>query len=51
VAVALFSLLLRVPSVIVPETVNFLLNPSHKLAAKLRIKDMFPYPFDLPLKR
>jgi RES domain-containing protein len=45
------SVLLRVPSVIVPETVNFLLNPSHKLAAKFRITDVFPYPFDLRLKR
>jgi RES domain-containing protein len=45
------SVLLRVPSVIVPETVNLLLNPSHKLAAKFRITDVFPYPFDLRLKR
>ena len=41
----------RVPSVIVPETVNLLLNPSHKRAAKFRITDVFPYPFDLRLKR
>ena len=45
------SVLLRVPSVIVPETVNFLFNPSHKLAAKFRITDVFPYPFDLRLKK
>jgi RES domain-containing protein len=45
------SVLLWVPSVIVPETVNFLLNASHKLAAKFRITDVFPYPFDLRLKR
>jgi RES domain-containing protein len=45
------SVLLRVPSIIVPETVNFLFNPSHKLATKFRIKDVFPYPFDLRLKR
>jgi hypothetical protein len=37
--------------VIVPETVNLLLNPSHKRAAKFRITDVFPYPFDLRLKR
>jgi RES domain-containing protein len=45
------SVLLRIPSVIVPETVNFLFNPSHKLAPKFRISDTFPYPFDLRLKR
>jgi RES domain-containing protein len=45
------SVLLRVPSVIVPETVNFLLNPSHKLTAKFRITDVFPYPLNLRLKR
>jgi RES domain-containing protein len=45
------SVLLRVPSVIVPETVNFLFNLSHKLATKFRITDVFPYPFDLRLKR
>src|SRR5277367_6161982 len=39
------SLLLRVPSVIVPETLNFLFNPSHKHAAKFRITDVFSYPF------
>ena len=45
------SMLLRVPCVIVPEMVNFLFNPSHKLAAKFRITDVFPYPFDLRLKK
>lgn len=44
------SVLLRVPSVIVPETVNFLFNPSHELATKFGIRDVFPYPFDLRLK-
>ena len=44
------SLLLAVPSAIVPETVNILLNPSHKQAAKFRIADVFSYPFDLRLK-
>jgi RES domain-containing protein len=44
------SVLLRVPSVIVPETVNLLFNPSHELATKFRITDVFPYPFDLRLK-
>jgi RES domain-containing protein len=44
------SVLLEVPSVIVPETVNFLFNPSHKQAAKFSIADTFSYPFDLRLK-
>jgi RES domain-containing protein len=44
------NVLLRVPSAIVPETANFLFNPSHKLAMTFRITDAFPYPFDLRLK-
>jgi RES domain-containing protein len=44
------NVLLRVPSVIVPETANSLFNPSHKLATTFRITDVFPYPFDLRLK-
>jgi hypothetical protein len=36
------NVLLRVSSVIVPETVNFLFNPSRKLATKFRITDVFP---------
>src|ERR1700757_2722471 len=44
------SVLLEVPSVIVPETVNFLFNPSHKQAAKFRITDLFAYPFDVRIK-
>ena len=44
------SVLLQVPSVIVPETVNFLFNPSHEHAAKFRITDVFSYPFDIRLK-
>ena len=44
------SVLLRVPSVIVPETVNFLFNPSHGQAAEFRITDVFSYPFDDHLK-
>jgi RES domain-containing protein len=44
------SVLLEVPSAIVPETGNFLFNPSHKQAAKFRITDIFSYPFDLRLK-
>jgi RES domain-containing protein len=44
------SVLLRVPSAVVPETANYLLNPSHKQAAKFRVAEVFSYPFDLRLK-
>jgi RES domain-containing protein len=44
------SVLLQVPSAIVPETVNLLFNPSHKQAAKFHISEVFSYPFDLRLK-
>jgi RES domain-containing protein len=44
------SVLLQVPSAIVPETANFLFNPSHKQAAKFHIAEVFSYPFDLRLK-
>jgi RES domain-containing protein len=44
------SILLQVPSAIVPETANFLFNPMHIDAAKFRITDAFAYPFDRRLK-
>jgi len=44
------SILLRVPSALVPETVNFLFNPSHTQAKKFRVTDVFSYPFDPRLK-
>jgi RES domain-containing protein len=44
------SVLLQVPSVIVPDTFNFLFNPSHEHATKFRITDVFSYPFDIRLK-
>jgi RES domain-containing protein len=44
------GLLLRVPSAIVPETVNLLFNRSHRLAAEFRIAEVFSYPFDVRLK-
>jgi RES domain-containing protein len=44
------SVLLRVPSAVVPETANFLFNPSHKQAAKFHIAEVFSYPFDLRFK-
>jgi RES domain-containing protein len=44
------SALLRVPSALVPETVNYLLNPLHKDAGSLHIEKSFLYPFDARLK-
>ena len=43
--------LLRVPSALVPETWNYLLNPLHPEAGKIRIERVYEYPFDLRLKR
>lgn len=45
------DVLLRVPSAIVPETMNYLLNPSHRRAAEFEITDSIAYPFDLRLKK
>jgi RES domain-containing protein len=45
------SPLLRVPSAIVPETANFLLNPTHPAAKKFRITAAASYPFDIRLKK
>ncbi len=42
--------LLHVPSAIVPETFNFLLNPLHPDAAKFQIAGVFGWPFDVRLK-
>ncbi len=44
------SVLLRVPSALVPETVSFLLNPSDTQAKKFHITDVFSYRFDPRLK-
>jgi len=43
--------LLRVPSAIVPETANFLLNPTHPDAKKFKVIEASPYPFDFRLKK
>jgi RES domain-containing protein len=43
--------LLRVPSAIVPETANFLLNPTHPDAEEFKVHLAFPYPFDARLKK
>ena len=45
------AVLLRVPSALVPETANYLLNPLHADAKLLQIEDSFVYPFDDRLKR
>jgi RES domain-containing protein len=45
------SALLRVPSALVPETANFLLNTLHPDAALLQIEHSYEYPFDLRLKK
>jgi RES domain-containing protein len=42
--------LLRVPSALVPETANYLLNPTHADAGLFQIKSSFVYPFDARLK-
>jgi len=44
------SALLRVPSALIPETANLLLNPNHSDAASFRIEREYLYPFDLRLK-
>jgi RES domain-containing protein len=44
------TVLLKVPSVIAPETFNFLFNPSHNQANLFRITETLSYPFDMRLK-
>jgi len=45
------SVLLRVPSVLVPATYSVLLNPGHPDAKRIQIKRSMDYPFDVRLKR
>jgi RES domain-containing protein len=45
------SVLLRVPSAIVPQTMNYLFNPAHRKAGEFRILDTIAYPFDRRLKK
>lgn len=40
------SLLLEVPSVLVPETWNVIVNPLHREFTKLRITRVYEHPFD-----
>lgn len=44
------SALLRVPSALVPETANYLLNPLHTDAGLFSVEHSYEYPFDLRLK-
>ena len=43
--------LLRVPSALVPETANFLLNPTHPDAKNVKVIEASSYPFDVRLKK
>ena len=45
------SCLLRVPSAIMPEAANILINPRHPDAARLTIEKTIRYPFDSRLLR
>jgi RES domain-containing protein len=40
------KLLLKVPSAIVSEEYNYLLNPFHPLAQKIKLKSILPFSFD-----
>lgn len=44
------AVLLAIPSALVPATWNFLFNPAHPDAARFRVAEHFPYPFDRRLK-
>jgi RES domain-containing protein len=45
------SALLRIPSALAPATFNYLLNPRHADAARLRIESVYEYPFDPRIKK
>jgi RES domain-containing protein len=45
------TVILRVPSAIVPETINSLFNPAHPNAGEFRIVEAIDYPFDQRLKK
>ena len=44
------SVLLGIPSALVPETWNYLFNPAHPGAASFHVVEDYPYPFDVRLK-
>jgi len=45
------TVLLLVPSAIVPQTMNCLFNPAHRRAGEFRIVEAIAYPFDARLKK
>ena len=45
------SVMLRVPSALVPATFNVLLNPLHPEAIHIQIESAYEYPFDPRLKK
>lgn len=45
------SVVLLVPSAIIPETMNCLFNPAHRQASEFRIVEAIAYPFDVRLKK
>jgi RES domain-containing protein len=45
------TVVLRVPSAIVPQTMNCLFNPAHPKAAEFRIVEAIAHPFDGRLKK
>jgi RES domain-containing protein len=45
------TVLLQIPSAIVPQTINFLFNPMHLDATEFRIVETFSHPFDPRLKK
>jgi RES domain-containing protein len=44
------GVLLQVPSAILPETANYLFNPTHVDAAKFSVAEVFSFPFDFRVK-
>ena len=44
------SVILKLPSAIVPQTTNFLFNPLHPDASRFQIAEALTYPFDSRIK-
>lgn len=44
------GVLLRVPSAIVPQTFNYVLNPLHPDASRFNVTQTYKYPFDVRIK-
>jgi RES domain-containing protein len=45
------TVLLKLPSAIVPQTANFLFNPLHRDAVRFKIAEVLSYPFDRRIKQ